>query len=70
MLQAALQLSTEERRPLADSLLNSVCPPDVAIEREWMEVIERRCDDLEHGRVKAIPGDEFMAELKRRYPGA
>jgi putative addiction module component (TIGR02574 family) len=63
-------LSVEDRLRLADSLLDSIDPPDPEVERAWMEVIRRRDEDLETGRVQAIPGDEFMAELKRRYPGA
>ena len=63
-------LSPEDRIRLADSLMESIDLPDPDVEAAWMKEIQQRVDDLDSGRVKAVPGDEFMAELKRRYPGA
>jgi putative addiction module component (TIGR02574 family) len=70
IFREAHRLPVAERLLLADSLIESVDPPDPEIEQAWMEAIRRRIEDLNSGRVKAIPGEQFMVELRRRYPDA
>ena len=37
------------------------------ISEEWMVEIERRIDEIESGKVKAIPGEEVFAKLERKF---
>ena len=63
----ALTLSIEERSWLAESLFDSLrTDEERAIEAEWLKEVERRIDDFEAGRVKAIPADEVFCELKTK----
>ncbi|MFO0823733.1 MAG: addiction module protein [Gemmataceae bacterium] len=36
-------------------------------EEEWAEEINRRIADFEAGKVKLIPGDEVMRQMKEKY---
>ena len=59
----ALQMPLHERAHLAKLLLESLDEDD-DIERAWAEEVERRLDDLDSGRVKAIPAAEVFADLR------
>ena len=68
ILNAALSLSPEERTILADHLLASVDAPDQkTIDEAWAEEAERRCRELDEGRVEAIDGELVMQRLRARY---
>lgn len=62
---AARQLTADERELLAVQLL-------VDLEREkepgyddaWSEEIRSRLDDVDSGRVRMIPGEEVMANIR------
>jgi putative addiction module component (TIGR02574 family) len=60
-------LPVEERAEVADSILRSLNAPDPDIDRQWIEVAERRLDDLRSGRVKAIPGEQVFTRLRERF---
>jgi putative addiction module component (TIGR02574 family) len=36
-------------------------------EEAWAVEAERRLEELSSGKVQAIPGEQVMAELRRRY---
>lgn len=38
-----------------------------SIEAEWDSEIQRRIEDIKSGRVKTIPAEEVMAELRQKY---
>lgn len=65
----AVQLSASERADLALALVESLDGPTenaALVDQAWQEEIERREAQLARGEVKPIPGDEVMAEVRRR----
>ena len=61
----ALSLPAEDRARLLTRLLASFepkSPPQAA----WMQLAQRRRDDVRSGRVAMIPGDEALARIKAR----
>ena len=65
----ALALSDEERgkllRLLAAREFGSYASPE--IEQAWLEEIKRREREFNEGKVKSIPYEEVMGELRERY---
>ncbi|MBH1975901.1 MAG: addiction module protein [Rhodocyclales bacterium] len=66
LMTEAASLPVEERARLVDSLLQTLNPPDEANTPAWLAVARRRLDDLDTGRVKAIPGEEVLEKVRRR----
>ena len=65
ILSAALSLSPGARAMLADHLLESLDDESQKrIDAMWAEEAERRAQAIDEGRVKLIPGDEVLAELR------
>jgi len=62
----AMQLPAESRALLAERIVESL---DIAqtdeIRRLWAAEAIRRRDEVRSGRVKPIPGDEVLAEVRR-----
>ncbi|MEN9361214.1 MAG: hypothetical protein RL095_2749 [Verrucomicrobiota bacterium] len=68
LTEEILALPSEDRAYLAQRLLESLdAVPDPEIDRLWAEEIERRIDDLESGKTKAIPAEEVFAAVRARY---
>ena len=66
IISAALALPVESRAKLAESLLNSLLPPEQKeIDAAWAQEAERRIREYESGQIKTIPADEI---LKPRDP--
>jgi putative addiction module component (TIGR02574 family) len=64
--EEALALPSEARALLADRLVESLDPAeDCLIRQLWVAEARRRRDDVRSGRVKTIPGDEALAQVKR-----
>jgi putative addiction module component (TIGR02574 family) len=65
LLEKALTLSTQERGELAARLIDSLDDESAeeGVEEAWQEEIQRRMDDIRSGRVKTIPGDQFLKRL-------
>ena len=68
ILEAALQLSPEQRGALASSLIQSLEdePPDPDAEAAWEAEIMRRIEEIESGAVKPIPWEEARRDLMGR----
>ena len=63
----ALSLPSEDRIYLVDKLLESLnLSGTEEIDRLWVEEVEQRIDDLDSGRVKAIPGEQVFSEIRDR----
>jgi putative addiction module component (TIGR02574 family) len=71
VLDAALRLSEDERRELAERLFESL--HDVAedgaeakfeYEAEWTAEIDRRVTEIREGRAKLIDGPETIARMR------
>jgi hypothetical protein len=64
--EQALSLPSEARALLADRLVESLDPAEDGLVRQlWVAEARRRRDDVRSGRVKTIPGDETLAQIKR-----
>ena len=60
-------LPVEDRAFIIDSLLQTLNPPNHEIDQKWAVVAKARLDDLRSGRVRAIPGEEVFASIKRQF---
>lgn len=64
----ALALPSEARALLADRLVESLDPADEGeIHQLWVTESRRRLEELRSGTVKAIPGEEAMEALRKKY---
>jgi putative addiction module component (TIGR02574 family) len=63
--QEAMQLPAASRAQLADKLVESLDSAELdEIQKLWTEEAIRRRDEVRSGRVKPIPGDEVLAEVR------
>jgi len=69
LIAEAEMLPVEQRAHVVERLLESLTPTDSDIANAWIEVAKTRLDDLESGRVAAIPGEEVFGRLARRIGG-
>jgi putative addiction module component (TIGR02574 family) len=67
IIQEAESLPVEERAMVIDSLLRSLNPPSMEIDREWVKVAKRRLAKLRSGAVKPIPGNEVFGKIRERF---
>ena len=56
----AISLPLKQRIKLANELYDSIPPMREPV---TLEELEQRVDEIESGKVKAIPGDVFITEL-------
>lgn len=67
VLADGLELPEKQRWDLAIQLLVSLDRDDSTpeeVEASWKAEISRRLDDMESGKVKMIPGDQFLKWLR------
>jgi putative addiction module component (TIGR02574 family) len=67
IIKEAESLPVEERAMVIDSLLRSLNPPSMEIDREWVKVAKRRLAELRSRAVKPIPGDRVFAKVRERF---
>ncbi len=68
ILQDALALPDEERRRVAELLLDTVSTDTPEeIEAAWVAEAVRRAGELERGEVEALDGESVLAELKAKF---
>lgn len=67
LIDEVASLPIEERARVVDSLLRSLNTPESAVDSAWMEVAQRRLDELRAGRVEAIPGEAVFERIRQRY---
>jgi putative addiction module component (TIGR02574 family) len=66
IIEAALALPEEARALLADRLVESLDPSEAGrIHDLWVAEARRRIEDVRSGRVKTIPGEEALAQVRR-----
>ena len=58
-------LPVDQRIELADYILETLNRPDPEIEKAWIKEVQHRKKQVETGKVKLIPGEQVMEELKR-----
>jgi len=62
-----LSLPCEDRIYLVEKLLKSLNAPDKEeIDKAWADESERRIDDLESGKIQAVPGEQVFQEIRKR----
>jgi putative addiction module component (TIGR02574 family) len=69
LIAEALSLPVEERAIVVDFILRSLNSPEEDIDRQWIAEAERRLEEVRTGRVKAIPGDQVFAQIRKRFAG-
>jgi putative addiction module component (TIGR02574 family) len=66
-----MQLSVEERSWLAQDLLDSLrSDEERAIEAEWVEIAERRMNEIEPGTAKLIPAEDALKRVRAKLRAA
>jgi putative addiction module component (TIGR02574 family) len=63
--QAFRGIPREEQADLIDQLILDMHAESPGLSDEWLEEIDRRCQELDSGAVKLIPWSEVRAELKK-----
>ncbi len=64
--EEALALPSEQRALLADRLVESLDAAEAnRLDRLWAAEAKRRRDEVRHGIVQTIPGDEALARVRR-----
>lgn len=66
LMNEAASLPLEERARLVDSLLQTLNPVDETVAAAWLATARRRLDELDSGRVAAVPGDEVFEKVRCR----
>ena len=62
LLDAVLKLPLKERAALADRLLRSLDElPEPERKKLWLDVAERRLQEMREGKAREIPADEVFA---------
>jgi len=67
LIDEVASLPVEERARVVDTLLRSLNTPESVVDSAWMEVAQRRLDELRAGRVEAIPGEAVFERIHQRY---
>jgi putative addiction module component (TIGR02574 family) len=60
-----LSLPPEDRARLLELLIESFEPRSKA-QRAWLELANRRREDVRSGKVQMVPGDEALARVRAR----
>jgi len=67
LLREIESLPVEERARVADSVLKSLNPPELEIDKKWAEVAKQRLNEIQSGAVKPISGEEVFEEIWKRF---
>ena len=71
ILEDALALPDDERRRIAELLLDSISTDSTEeIEAAWVTEAVRRADELERGEVEALDGESVLEGLKAKFQSA
>lgn len=60
-------LPIEARAKVAESVLKSLNPTDSKIDDKWIEIAEKRLEEMISGEVKSIPGDEVFNKIQEKF---
>ncbi|SFB87984.1 putative addiction module component, TIGR02574 family [Marinospirillum celere] len=56
-------LPVEERAKVAESVLQSLNPPEPEIDQQWAAVARQRLEEVRSGSVQTLPGEEVFARI-------
>ncbi|MBC8245683.1 MAG: addiction module protein [Verrucomicrobia bacterium] len=66
LTEEVMALPFEAKRILADRLAENLSnDADAAFHKNWAAEAIRRRDDVRDGRVKTVPGDEALAQVRQ-----
>ncbi|MCD6532965.1 MAG: addiction module protein [Deltaproteobacteria bacterium] len=66
--EQAIDLPIDDRLILIDKLLNSTnLSTQDDIDQAWSKEVELRCQELDSGKAKLIPGEEVFEKIKKRF---
>lgn len=64
----ALSFSLSDRAYLAEILLASMDLEDeVFVSKEWVNELQRRCEEIDTGKVELLDGEESLMKLRQKY---
>jgi len=68
IVKSAMSLPSNLRASLAEMLLESLdFEDDFPVSSEWMAEIEKRCREIDEGKIELISGDEGLSYLRNKY---
>lgn len=67
LLPTLLALPERDRELIVEVMSESLAG-HTDVDGEFLTKLNQRLDDITSGREQGIPGDEVMAEARRRYP--
>lgn len=68
IVNKALNLAPNARAYIAEVLLESLdFEEDFPITEEWMDEIQKRCHEIDHGEIKLISGEDALLHLHQKY---
>ena len=68
ILEEAMQLEPGTRAFVAETLLESLdFEEDFEVSQAWRDEIQRRCEQIDRGKVELIDSDTVMAELRKKH---
>ncbi len=68
LTQAALELPIEERAALAARIVHSIDTNDAELSSAWLQVAERRRQEILSGNATTMSAEEVSARMRRRIP--
>ncbi len=60
-------LPIEARAQVAESVLKSLNPTDSKIDDKWIEIAEKRLEEMISSEVKSTPGDEVFNKIQEKF---
>ncbi len=66
LAQAALSLPLEERAALAARIVESIDKSEPELSQEWLQVVERRRQEVLSGNAKTMSAEEVSTRVRTR----
>jgi len=67
LLPTLLALPESDRETIAEAMADSLRHAD-DVDPEFLDMLNRRLDEIKTGRVVGIPAEEVMEGIRKRFP--
>ncbi len=68
IIESAMSLPPNLRASIAEILLESLdFEENFPVSNEWLDEINRRCREIDQGKVRLMAGEEALAQLRKKY---
>ena len=67
LISELANLPTEQRAVIADSLLQSLNPPQADIEQAWVRLAQQRLAQMNSSDIQSITAEDVFAEIDKRF---